>query len=124
MDRAATVMAKVGLAGKEWDAAASLPYGDRRALEIAVALAAEPRLLFLDEPTSGLGADTTARLAELVQELRSAYTMVIIEHDMRFLFGLADTIAVIQWGQVIAQGSPDELRANNWVQRSNLGMLR
>lgn len=124
MDKAAAVMAKVGLAGKEWDGAASLSYGDRRALEIAVALAAEPRLLFLDEPTSGLGADATARLAELIQELRRVYTMVIIEHDMRFLFGLADTIAVIQWGQVIARGSPDDLRANKWVQRSNLGMLR
>ena len=69
-----------------------------------MALAAEPRLLFLDEPTAGLGAEGTARLAELVAELKRQLTIVIIEHDMRFLFGLADRISVIHWGQVIAAG--------------------
>ena len=79
----------------------------------------EPRLLFLDEPTAGLGADGTARLADLVARAASGkVTMVIIEHDMRFLFGLADRISVIHWGQVIARGTPAELRANPWVQRS------
>ena len=123
MDKAAEVMAMVGLAGKEHEMASSLSYGDRRALEIGVALATEPRLLFLDEPTSGLGAEATARLMDLVRELRNSYTLVIIEHDMRFLFGLADVISVIHWGQVVAQGTPDELRGNKWVQRSNLGAL-
>lgn len=123
MDKAAEVLRKVGLAGREQENAAALSYGDRRALEIAVALAAEPRLLFLDEPTSGLGAEGTARLFDLIAELKESYTIVAIEHDMAFLFGLADRISVIHWGQVIAQGTPDELRANKWVQASNLGKL-
>ena len=120
-DRAATVLARVGLAGREARPAGDLAYGERRALEIGVALAAEPRLLFLDEPTSGLGTEATARLAELVQDLKREYSIVVIEHDMQFLFGLADVISVIHWGQVIAQGTPDELRGNEWVRRSNLG---
>jgi branched-chain amino acid transport system ATP-binding protein len=120
-DRAGAVLAKVGLKGKERLPAGSLSYGERRALEIGVALACEPRILFLDEPTSGLGTEGTARLAELVQELRRTYTMVVIEHDMRFLFGLADRISVIHWGQVIAEGTPDELRRNPWIRASQLG---
>ncbi|MGE5793800.1 MAG: ABC transporter ATP-binding protein [Bacteroidota bacterium] len=123
VDEAAATLARVGLHGKELARAKSLSYGERRALEIAVALAARPRLLFLDEPTAGLGADGTARLADLVRELKRTVTIVIIEHDMRFLFGLADEVSVIHWGQVIARGTPDELRANPWVQRSNLGEL-
>ena len=86
-----------------------------------MALAAEPRLLFLDEPTAGLGSEGTARLAGLIAELKGALTIVVIEHDMKFLFGLADRISVIHWGQVIAEGTPAELRENPWVRRSNLG---
>ena len=123
IDKAAMVLERVGLKGKENDPSDQLSYGDRRALEIAVALATEPRILFLDEPTSGMGIEAMTRLAELVQELKRAYTMVIIEHDMKFLFDLADRISVVHWGQVIAAGTPDELRANKWVQASNLGKL-
>ena len=122
-DTAFTVLARVGLAAKADAQAGSLSYGERRALEIGVALATEPRLLFLDEPTAGLGAEGTARVAELIATLKRQLTIVIIEHDMRFLFGLADRISVIHWGQVIAEGTPDELRENPWVQRSNLGTL-
>jgi branched-chain amino acid transport system ATP-binding protein len=115
---------RVGLAAKAQVRARDLSYGDRRALEIGVALAAQPRLLFLDEPTAGLGTEATARIARLIGELKRALTLVVIEHDMKFLFGLADHIYVMHWGQVIAQGSPSELRANPWVQRSNLGALQ
>lgn len=120
---AAAVLDRVGLKGKEHVLASSLSYGQRRALEIGVALAAEPRMLFLDEPTAGLGAEGTARLMDLVRELKQQLTIVIIEHDMNFLFNLADRISVIHWGQVITQGTPAELRQNEWVQRSNLGAL-
>lgn len=120
-DEAAQVLARVGLAGKERTPARRLSYGERRALEIGVALAAQPRLLFLDEPTAGLGAEGTARLFELVQELKRQLSIVIIEHDMHFLFRLADRISVIHWGQVIAEGTPQALRENPWVQRSSLG---
>jgi branched-chain amino acid transport system ATP-binding protein len=84
-DEAAAVLARVGLSGREHVVAKSLPYGERRALEIGVALAAAPRLLFLDEPTAGLGADGTSRLAALIGELKRTLTIVVIEHDMRFV---------------------------------------
>jgi branched-chain amino acid transport system ATP-binding protein len=121
-DQAAQVLSSVGLGGKEHAPAARLSYGDRRALEIAVALAAQPRLLFLDEPTAGLGAEGTARLRELVLELKRRLTIVVIEHDMSFLFSLADRISVIHWGQVIAEGTPEALKDNPWVARSRLAV--
>jgi branched-chain amino acid transport system ATP-binding protein len=123
IDAAREILDQVGLSGREWETSASLPYGDRRALEIGVALAARPRILFLDEPTSGLGSEATHNLAGLIRRLRSRYTIVMIEHDMRFLFDLADHISVVHWGQVIAEGAPDALRTNKWVQRSALGAL-
>ena len=116
-------LASVGLVEKSAVAAKQLSYGERRALEIAVALAQRPRVLCLDEPTSGLGSDGTQRLVELIASLKAALTIVIIEHDMRFLFSLADKISVIHWGQVIARGTPAELRANPWVEASSLGRL-
>ena len=122
-DRAADILGRVGLAGREHVNAKSLSYGERRALEIGLALATSPEILFIDEPTAGLGSDATARLSELIIELKESTTIVMIEHDMRFLFGLADHISVIHWGQVIAEGKPEELRENKWVQRSNLGAL-
>jgi len=123
MDKAEAVLSRVGLKGLEWEDSQSLSYGNRRALEIGVALATEPKLLFLDEPTAGMGAEATARLAELIQELKVDHTIVIIEHDMRFLFGLADQISVIHWGQVITQGTPDELQENEWARASALGEI-
>ena len=111
----------VGLADKADIRAKDLSYGDRRALEIAVALAQSPRVLCLDEPTSGLGSDGVQRLAALVGRLKGKLTIVAIEHDMEFLFSLADRISVIHWGQVVARGTPHELQQNEWVKRSNLG---
>ncbi len=124
LDQAREVLDQVGLAGRDWAPSRALSYGDRRALEIGVALAARPKLLFLDEPTSGLGSEATQRLAALIRKLRTRYTIVMIEHDMRFLFDLADRISVLHWGQVIAEGAPETLRSNKWVQRSALGELQ
>ncbi|GGK20593.1 ABC transporter ATP-binding protein [Salinarimonas ramus] len=120
MDEAREVLALVGLGHRAFQKAKDLSYGERRALEIGVALAADPKILFLDEPTSGLGAEATRSLAALVRRLRERFTIVMIEHDMRFLFELADEISVIHWGQVIAHGTPSELMANKWVRRSAL----
>jgi branched-chain amino acid transport system ATP-binding protein len=120
-DEANEVLASVGLGGKAAISAKLLSYGERRALEIAVALAQRPRVLCLDEPTSGLGTDGTLRLAELIGSLKGKLTIVAVEHDMRFLFSLADRISVIHWGQVVARGTPRELQENPWVKRSNLG---
>ena len=123
-DMAYATLSRVGLRGKADVPARNLSYGDRRALEIGIALAAEPGVLCLDEPTSGLGREATARLADLVRSLKGTLTIIAIEHDMEFLFGLADSIAVIHWGQVIARGTPAELRENPWVKNSNLGKLQ
>jgi len=120
IDEAIGVLAEVDLADHAWDKAKALSYGQRRALEIAVALAARPRILLLDEPTSGLGAEATRGLAALIGRLREHYTIVMIEHDIRFLFDLADRVSVIHWGQVIAAGTPPELMANKWAKRSAL----
>ena len=121
MEEADAVLAQVNLKGKAHVVAKQLSYGERRALEIAVALAQRPRVLCLDEPTSGLGSDGKQRLLELVKAIRSKLTIVAIEHEMDFLFSLADRISVIHWGQVVARGTPRELQANEWVKRSNLG---
>jgi branched-chain amino acid transport system ATP-binding protein len=122
--RALRILDMVGLSGSADARSARMAYGERRALEIAVALAAEPRILFLDEPTQGMGAEGRNRLLELIMRLKSHFTIVMIEHDMEFLFALADQVAVIHWGQVIARGTPDELRDDPWVRRSALGELQ
>jgi branched-chain amino acid transport system ATP-binding protein len=109
--KALEVIGQVGLRASADTRSASLSYGERRALEIAVALAAEPRILFLDEPTQGMGSDGRKRLLELIGELKRHFTIVMIEHDMDFLFSLADQVSVIHWGQVIAEGTPAELYA-------------
>ena len=120
-EKASEILVTVGLADKGDVRARDLSYGDRRALEIAVALGQSPRVLCLDEPTSGLGTDGVRRLAALVARLKGKLTIVAIEHDMEFLFALADRISVIHWGQVVARGTPHELQQNEWVKRSNLG---
>lgn len=122
IDDALGVLEQVGLASQADTRSASLSYGERRALEIAVALAVRPRLLFLDEPTQGMGASGRQRLLELILQLKRRFTIVMIEHDMQFLFSLADKVSVIHWGQVIAQGTPGQLQADPWVQRSSVGM--
>ena len=118
------VLESVGLLARAHLPAKDLPYGERRALEIAVALAGRTRILFLDEPTSGLGANGRVRLRDLLAQLKGKLTIVAIEHDLALLFSLADRVSVIQWGQVIAEGTPDELRADPWVRKSNLGKLQ
>jgi phospholipid/cholesterol/gamma-HCH transport system ATP-binding protein len=95
--------------------------GMTKRVALARALALDPEIVFLDEPTSGLGAEATRNLAALIARLRHSYTIVLIEHDMRFLFDLADRISVIHWGQVIAEDTPAALKANKWVARSALG---
>jgi branched-chain amino acid transport system ATP-binding protein len=118
---AESVLSDVGIFDKADLRAKDLSYGDRRALEIAVALAQKPRVLCLDEPTSGLGTDGVQRLLGLAQRLKGRLTMIVIEHDMSFLFSLADRISVLHWGQVVAEGTPGQLQENPWVRRSNLG---
>jgi branched-chain amino acid transport system ATP-binding protein len=115
----------LGLLPRAAEPAATLPHGDQRLLEIAMAVAQEPDLLLLDEPTQGLSPeDTTATVAVIRQIARDRrLTIVLVEHDMDVVFDLADRISVLHFGQLIAEGTPDEIRADTEVQKAYLGGL-
>ena len=100
-----------------------LSHGDQRAAEIAMALALKPRLLLLDEPTAGMGEQETRQVAGLIRRLHrdSKYTIVLIEHDMRVVFNLADRISVLDQGRLLADGTPEEIAADPHVQAAYLG---
>jgi branched-chain amino acid transport system ATP-binding protein len=123
-DRAAAVIRLIGLAGCEDVEAKHLSYGQRRLLEIGVALAGEPELLLMDEPTSGLGGRPLETLRELVQRLWEALTIVVIEHDMSFVLSLSHHISVLHQGAVIAVGPPAAIRDNAKVRECYLGTLK
>ena len=122
-DRAAATIRLVGLAGREHVEARFLSYGQRRLLEIGVALAGEPELLLLDEPTSGLGSRPMETLRTLVQRLAAELTIVVIEHDMDFVLSLSHHVAVLHRGTVIAEGPPEAIRDDAEVREAYLGRL-
>ncbi len=101
--------------------AADLSHGQRRALEVVVALVLEPRALLMDEPMAGMGMDGTAQMVQLLGELRSEIPILLVEHDMDAVFSLADRISVLVSGRIIATGTADEIRANAEVQAAYLG---
>ena len=100
-----------------------LSHGDQRAAEIAMALTLKPRLLLLDEPTAGMGEQETYQIAGLIRRLHknSNYTIVLIEHDMRVVFNLADRISVLDQGKLLAEGTPADIAADPHVQAAYLG---
>ena len=112
-----------GLDGKADRLVGELSHGDQRAAEIAMALALRPRLLLLDEPTAGMGEQETYRVAGLIRRLHkdSNYTIVLIEHDMRVVFNLADRITVLAEGKTLADGTPQEIADDPHVQAAYLG---
>ena len=116
IDRARTVLDAVGLGAKENELAANLSHGEQRNLEIGVALATEPRLLCLDEPTAGMSVTETHATVELIRRIARDLTIVIVEHDMEVVMGLARTITVLHYGEVLAEGTPAEIQANPRVQ--------
>ena len=113
----------VSLEGKADRLVGELAHGDQRAAEIAMALALKPHLLLLDEPTAGMGDQETFQITQLIRRLHreSNYTIVLIEHDMRVVFHLADRICVLDQGRMLAQGTPQEIAANEAVQAAYLG---
>jgi branched-chain amino acid transport system ATP-binding protein len=123
-DRAAAVIRVIGLAGREHVLARHLSYGQRRLLEIGVALAGEPDVLLMDEPTSGLGSRPMETLRDLVKGLGERLTIVVIEHDMDFVLSLSQHIAVLHRGTVIAEGPPEAIRDHPEVRQAYLGTLR
>ncbi|SDZ85877.1 branched-chain amino acid transport system ATP-binding protein [Haloplanus vescus] len=120
---AADTLDAVGLLGQADRTASELPYGDKRRLEIGIALAAEPDLLLMDEPTAGMSPEETEATVDLVEEVKRelGLTFVLIEHDMEIVFSISDRIVVLNRGQIIAEGTPDEIRGNPAVQEAYLG---
>jgi branched-chain amino acid transport system ATP-binding protein len=116
LERARGVLDAVGLADKAEELAANLSHGEQRNLEIGIALATEPKLLCLDEPTAGMSVTETHASVELVRKIGRNLTILIVEHDMEVVMGLAHTITVLHYGEVLAEGSPAEIQANPRVQ--------
>ncbi len=118
---AAAALEKTGIAHRAGAPAMHLSYGERRALELAIALAAEPEVLLLDEPLAGLGRAESMAQVELIGRLKGTLAIILVEHDMAAVFTLADRVSVLINGRVAASGAPDRVRANPEVISAYLG---
>ena len=119
--RAMELLDEVGLADRAGQAAGSLAYGQKRALELALALALDPRLLLLDEPTAGMGLEDVDRTIALVKKVAAGRTVVFVDHNMHVVGSLADTVTVLQSGQVLAEGTYEQVRSDERVITAYLG---
>src|SRR5687767_6945500 len=115
------VLEEVGLSSRMNVLAANLAHGEQRQLEVAMALATDPRLLLLDEPMAGMGIEESQRMIALLSKLKQTKTIILVEHDMDAVFRLADRISVLVYGRVIATGAPEAIRANLEVRTAYLG---
>ena len=111
-ERAREVLADIGLDGKASHAVDQLSHGERRALEVGMALASRPRLMLLDEPMAGMGADESTRMERLIDAVRATSAVLLIEHDVDVVFRLADRVSVLVGGRLIATGAPEAVRAD------------
>ncbi|MGR3463575.1 ABC transporter ATP-binding protein [Limimaricola sp.] len=121
LETAHDCIAQAGLSGREQVPAAELAHGERRKLEIAMALALRPALFLLDEPMAGMGSEGATALGDLLDALRHRAPILLVEHDMDAVFRLSDRVSVLVYGRVIATGTPDEIRTDREVQRVYLG---
>ena len=123
VEETSRILESVGLLDKKFDVAGSLSHGDKRTLEIAIALGNEPELLILDEPTAGMSPEETTATMSLIQTLadKQGLTILFCEHDMEVVFNVAQSIMVMQQGYTIIQGTPEEVRQNSEVQKAYLG---
>ena len=120
-EEAAVLLRRVGLEERAGELVANLAHGERKQLELAVALATRPRLLLLDEPMAGLGHVESQQMVDLLLSLKGQFSMLLVEHDMDAVFALADRISVLVYGRIIATGSADEIRSNADVKTAYLG---
>ncbi len=116
-----SLLQRVGLAAVAAKRAADLAHGQQRALEIAMALAAKPRLLLMDEPTAGMSPEETTQMMDLIARLAEERTVVLVEHKMKLVMGLCEHLVVLHHGELLAQGTPAQIRANDEVKRVYLG---
>jgi branched-chain amino acid transport system ATP-binding protein len=123
-DKALGLLRTMGLDAKAERLAAHLSHGEKRHLELAIALASDPALLLLDEPTAGMSPEETDETIVLIRELAAGRTIVLVEHKMKLVMRISDRITVLHQGQVLADGTPEEIRANELVQRTYLGASR
>jgi len=119
--KASEILEQIELIERADSKVSALSHGERRQVEIAVALATDPVLLLLDEPTAGMGASESAQMVEILKRMKGEKTIVLVEHDMDAVFALADKISVLVYGQIIATGTPDEIRQNEDVRHAYLG---
>ena len=120
-DPARAALAAVGLDGERANLAVNLPYGQKRSLELAIALSQDPRVLLLDEPTAGMGVEDIDRTVELVRRIAPGRTIVLVEHNLRVVADLCDRVTVMQRGKVLVEGTYDEVRADARVVSAYLG---
>ncbi len=120
-ERSRQALADVGLLGKSNQLAREISHGEQRQLELAIALAAAPRVLLLDEPAAGLSPDETRKMVALLRALKGRYTIVLIEHKIDIIMSVSDRISVMHFGSLIAEGTPGEIQKNPEVRRAYLG---
>jgi len=118
---ASAALSEVGLAERKQTVAGHLSHGEKRALELAIALAMQPKLLLLDEPMAGTGHEESARLIDVLRRLKGRFSMLLVEHDMNAVFALADRISVLTYGRILVSGAPDAVRTHPQVVAAYLG---
>jgi branched-chain amino acid transport system ATP-binding protein len=120
-ERAEEIVSKIGLMGRRDRPAGVLSYAEQRALEIGITIAGGAGVILLDEPTAGMSRSETRDAVELIRSVTQGKTLVMVEHDMGVVFGLADRISVLVYGRILAAGTPDEIRGNSAVREAYLG---
>ena len=118
---AVSLLEQIGLLEKKEVPAGFLSYGEQRGLEVGLTIASDPALILLDEPTAGMSMDETRQAIKLIDRVTKGKTLVIIEHDMEVIFSLADVITVMHYGEIVATGSPEEIRKDQKVKEAYLG---